>query len=143
MPDEPTHRKPPNMMRLLEIQNDNIEEHDRVGSKVHNVEPHHDLIERVDAGRTFDEMLFSVRTMSKPQRRAYLALEYAVVADRDGNVTVARERGGMTVEEVAAHYKWTVETCERYLRQARGILREDADDRQMKGVPSEMRRLVD
>lgn len=135
MPDEPTQRRRRDrtydIERLFRADNDNLTEDTRLEGRVMTVAVHRDLITRVDG----DELLAAVRAAFAREEskvhRVYNALTYGFVRFPGGEVRFLypRRKQLPTVEEVAVHYGWTVESVEKEFRRGRNLVEQELRDR--------------
>ena len=123
---------------LWQRDNDNYVKVHRVpgDNKVERVEPHRDLVERVDNAEMFSLIQHSLSTVSRGDRLCYLAVTMSCVRKPDGGVGWLRESGGMSYDDVADYYRerfnWTVESVRDMYNRARRAVEEDRADRQRK-----------
>ena len=127
-----TRRKPPSGLRdvkkLREIQNENIEEHQREPryAKITQSEPHHDLEKRVDKYESVQALARTKKALPPRKWLVFVAVEFGMVEDARGILRVHRallkpdeDERDLTFEEVAQFYKLAPETVKEYDRDAR------------------------
>lgn len=116
--------------KYLDVENENIEEHQRENghAKITQVDPHHDLITRVDR---YDSVEALARVEAKLPRKKWLcfvACEFGMVEDARGILRVhralipgllAKKPRDLSFEEVAAYYRLAAETVKVYDQEGR------------------------
>jgi hypothetical protein len=116
---------------VREIQNENVEEHEREPrrAKITETDPHHHTIRRADAYMDIRVLAATKRDLPEMHWLVFLAMEFGFVRDARGILRIhtgKREpvERDLTFEEVAAHYGLSRGTVERYDRTARRVFRQ-------------------
>jgi hypothetical protein len=114
--------------KLREIQNENVEEHEREPrrAKITETEPHHHLESRAEKYDSHRALALTKKRLPVKKWLAFVGMEFGMVEDGKGILRVHRvllradaEDRDLSFEEVAAHYSLAVETVKEYDRDAR------------------------
>jgi hypothetical protein len=114
----------------LGIENENIEEHQREDghAKVTRIEPHHELVDRVDTYDSVDALAIVQATLPRKKWLAFVACEFGMVEDNRGILRVhpalipaildGKERD-LSYEEIGRRYDLAPDSVKQYYREAR------------------------
>lgn len=132
--DAPRRRRPSGLGRLKgvrEIQNENVEEHEREPkrAKITQTDPHRHLVKRADTHMDVRVLAATKRDLPRQQWLVFVAMEFGWVEDARG---ILRAHPGkrepvernLSFEEVAIYYGLSAETVKQYDKLARRTFRQ-------------------
>jgi hypothetical protein len=133
--DDETHqrRRPSSLTKIKryrEVQNDNIEQHEREPGKgkITQSHIHAHAVRRVDSWIDMRVLGATKRDLPTKEWLCFCAMEFGMVEDKNGILRMHKGKlepveRDLTFDEVAAHYGLTRDTVERYDQHARKVFK--------------------